>query len=133
MNQVKVNETAYRGAGWAWALRIGGGEVVHARFVDAAADGFPSAAEITAALEAFKCDPVVIAAEALGQAAWSALEAASAKSRSETEDEEIERLDAAFEACAARIQLGMMSGGFLCVDFDKIDRARAGLPKNAHV
>lgn len=118
MNIATVNESIYLGSGWAIAAVVDR-NVIAASYIE-----HPDTIDLKAAVEAFKSNPVVIAAEKAAQDAWDALQAAEA---ADSDEDEIERLDRDFSATAIRIRGGMMSSTEFCYEFSRKERAKAGV------
>lgn len=112
-----VPETIYQGAGWAVAA-LAGDTVIAAIYIE-----HPDA-DLKGQIEQLKASQVVIAAGREADEAYDAIEAAEA---SDADEEEIDRLNAIFEAKALKIRGGMMSATEFCHTFDAKERAKAGI------
>lgn len=123
MNTIAVDETAYRGAGWAIAL-IRDHRVIASRYVAGATGRFPTAAELRETLEAFRSDDAVIAAEALAATAGERLDAAER----DGDAAEIAACEDAFERAAVRIRHGMMGSTVFHLDFTAAEARALRIP-----
>ena len=123
MNTATVPGSLYRGAGWA-AAAIVGGTVAVIRYIDGAVGRVATLDEMKAASDAVMADPATKAAEAR----FKALCALADEAEAGDDEAKAQAADAAANAAAVVVRIGMLSGGEFCHTFSKAEKKRIGWP-----